>query len=82
VGESSATMDTQGAQNHDLCCIVVVTQINYPNLNKQDSREQARGQSHEEGLVHIFMLDDMQLGRVLRLSRLYYNKTIKLILRD
>ena len=82
VGESSATMDTQGAQNDDLCCVVVVTQINYPNLNKQDSRKQVRGQSHEEGLVQIFMLDDMQLGRVLRLSRLYQNKTIKLILRD
>jgi hypothetical protein len=29
----------------------VVTQINYPNLNKQDSIEQVRGRSHEKGLV-------------------------------
>jgi hypothetical protein len=43
-------------------CDVVVTQINYPNLNKQDSIEQARGQSHEEGLVQIFMLDDIKFG--------------------
>jgi hypothetical protein len=39
----------------------VVTQINYPSLNKQDSIEQVRSQSHEEGLVKIFMLYDMQL---------------------
>lgn len=25
------------------CCNVVITQINYPNLNKQDSTEQVRG---------------------------------------
>jgi hypothetical protein len=41
-------------------CDVVVTQINYPNLNKQDSIEQARSRSHEEGLVQIFMLDDIK----------------------
>jgi hypothetical protein len=43
-------------------CDVVVTQINYPNLNKQDSIEQVRGRSHEKGLVQIFMLDDIKLG--------------------
>jgi hypothetical protein len=39
-------------------------QINYPNLkhNTQDSIEQARGQSHEEGSNQIFMLHDMQFG--------------------
>jgi hypothetical protein len=40
----------------------VVTQINYPSLNKQDSIEQARGRSHKKGLVQIFMLYDMQFG--------------------
>jgi hypothetical protein len=45
-----------------MCCDVAVTQINYPNLNKQDSREQVRGRSHEKGLVQILMLDDMHLG--------------------
>jgi hypothetical protein len=40
----------------------MVTQINYPNLNKQDSIEQVRGRSHEKDLVQIFMLYDMQLG--------------------
>jgi len=25
------------------CCIVAITQINYPNLNEQDSIEQAKG---------------------------------------
>ena len=35
--------------------------INYPSLNKQDSIEQVRGRSHEEGLVQIFILHDMQL---------------------
>ena len=41
-----------------------VTQINYPSLkhNTQDSIEQARGRSHEEDLVQIFMLYVMQLG--------------------
>jgi hypothetical protein len=33
------------------CCDVAVAQINYPNLNKQDSIEQVRGRSHDEGLV-------------------------------
>ena len=42
-------------------CDVVVVQINYPSLNKQDSIEQARGSSYNEGLVQIFMLYDMQL---------------------
>jgi hypothetical protein len=51
----------------------VVTQINYPNLNKQDSIEQAWGLSHEEGLVQIFMLYDMQLGG-LKLFMLCYSK--------
>jgi len=48
----------------DLCCDVAVTQINYPSLkhNTQDSIDQARGQSHEEDLVQIFMLYVMQLG--------------------
>jgi hypothetical protein len=44
------------------CCNVAVTQINYLCLNKQDSIKQARGRSHKEGLVQIFMLNDMQLG--------------------
>jgi len=46
------------------CCDVAVSQINYHNLkhNTQDSIEQARGRSHEEGSSQIFMLDDMQLG--------------------
>jgi len=46
----------------ELCCDVAVTQFNYPNLkhNTQDSIEQARGWSHEEGLSEIFMLYDMQ----------------------
>jgi len=43
------------------CCDVVVAQINYPSLNKQDSIEQARGRSHEEVLIQIFMLYDVQL---------------------
>jgi hypothetical protein len=45
------------------CCDVAVAQINYPNLkhNTQDSIEQARGRSHEENLVQIFMLYVMQL---------------------
>jgi len=42
----------------------VVTQINYPSLNKQDSIEQAMGRFHEEGLVQIFMLYDMQWGGI------------------
>jgi hypothetical protein len=33
------------------CCNVTVAQINYPNLNKQDSIEQIRSQSHDEGLI-------------------------------
>jgi hypothetical protein len=41
------------------CCVVAVTKINYPNLNKQDIIEQVKGQSHEKGLVQIFMLYDM-----------------------
>jgi len=51
-----------------LYCDVTVTQINYPSLkhNTQDSIEQVRGWSHEEGLVQIFMLYVMQFrgGRV------------------
>jgi len=42
----------------------MVAQINYLNLkhNTQDSIEQARGRSHEEGSSQIFMLDDIQFG--------------------
>jgi hypothetical protein len=60
-----------------LCCDVAATQFNYPNLkhNTQDSIEQARGWSHEEGLSEIFMLYDMQfLGGVWKLSRLKQKK--------
>jgi hypothetical protein len=44
------------------CCDVAVVQINYHSFkyNTQDSIEQARGRSHEEGSSQIFMLDDMQ----------------------
>jgi hypothetical protein len=52
------------------CCDIAFAQINYPSLNKEDSIEKARGRSHEEVLVQIFMLYDMQLGGILRLSRL------------
>jgi hypothetical protein len=47
-----------------LCCDVAVAQIKYPSFkhNTQDSIEQARGRSHEEGSSQIFMLDDMQFG--------------------
>ena len=47
-----------------MCCDVVVTQINYPSLkhNTQDSIHQEKGRSHEEDLVHIFMLYVKQLG--------------------
>jgi hypothetical protein len=61
--------------NH--CCDVAVAQINYPNLkhNTQDSIEQARGRSHEEGSSQIFMLDDMQFeGGFWMLSRLKQKK--------
>ena len=46
------------------CCDVAVAQINYPSFkhNTQDNIEQARGRSHEEDLVQIFMLYVMQLG--------------------
>jgi len=46
------------------CCDVAVAQINYPSFkhNTQDSIEQARGGSHEEGSSQIFMLDDMHFG--------------------
>jgi len=59
------------------CCDVAVTQINYPSLkhNTQDSIEQARGRSHEEGSSQIFMLDDMQFeGGFWMLSRLNQKK--------
>jgi len=52
------------------CCDITVVQINYPSLNKQDSIEKVRGRFHDEVLVRIFMLYDMQLGGILRLSRL------------
>ena len=60
-----------------ICCDVAVAQINYPNLkhNTQDSIEQARGRSYEEGLVQIFMLYNMQFGGVWKLSRLKQKKT-------
>ena len=47
-----------------LCCDVAVAQSNYPSLkhNTQDSIEHARGRSHKEDLVQIFMLYVMQLG--------------------
>ena len=37
------------------CCDVAVAQINYPSLkhNTQDSIEQTRGRSHEEGSSQI-----------------------------
>jgi len=40
----------------ELCCDVAVAQINYPSLkhNTQDSIEQVRGRSHEEGSSQIF----------------------------
>ena len=40
------------------CCDVAVAQINYPSFkhNTQDSKEQARGRSHEEDSSQIFML--------------------------
>ena len=46
------------------CCDVAVAQINYPNFkhNTQNSIEQARGGSYEEGSSQIFMLDDMHFG--------------------
>jgi hypothetical protein len=49
---------------HKHCSDVAVAQINYPGLkhNTQDSIEQVRGRSHEEGSSQIFMLYDMQLG--------------------
>jgi len=45
-----------------VCCDVTVTQINYSNLNKQDSKEQVNGLYQEEDLVQVFMLDDLKLG--------------------
>jgi hypothetical protein len=58
------------------CYDVAVAQINYPSFkhNTQDSIEQARGGSHEEGSSQIFMLDDMQFGGVWMLSRLKQKK--------
>jgi hypothetical protein len=52
------------AGSFSLITFVAVAQINYPSLkhNTQDSIEQARGRSHEEGSSQIFMLDDMQFG--------------------
>jgi hypothetical protein len=59
-----------------MCCDITVAQINYPSFkhNTQDSIEQARGRSHEEGSSQIFMLDDMQFGGVWTLSRLKQKK--------
>jgi len=46
------------------CYDVAVAQINYPSFkhNTQDSIEQAKGRSHEEGSSQIFILDDMHFG--------------------
>jgi len=55
----------------------MVAQINYPSFkhNTQDSIEQAKGWSHEEGSSQIFMLDDMQFeGGGWMLSRLKQKK--------
>jgi hypothetical protein len=59
------------------CCDLAVAQINYPSLkhNTQDSIEQARGRSHEEDLVQIFMLYVMQLG-VLICDDLNYGRNL------
>jgi hypothetical protein len=52
-----------------------VAQINYPSLNKQDRIEQANGRSHEEVLVQIFMLYDVQLGGgIVKLSMAIVNR--------
>ena len=40
---------------------VMVKQINYPDLNKQDSIEQVRGWSHKKDLVQVFILSDPKL---------------------
>jgi len=45
-----------------VCCDATVTQINYSNLNKQDSKEQVNRRYQEEDLVQVFMLDDSKLG--------------------
>ena len=39
----------------------MVTQVNYSNLNKQDSKEQIRGRFHEKDLIQVFILDDSKL---------------------
>jgi len=54
----------------------MIAQINYSSLkhNTQDSIEQARGQSHEEGSNQIFMLHDMQFGGGWTLSTLKQKK--------
>jgi len=60
------------------CCDVAVAQINYSSFkhNTQDSIEQTRCRSYEEGSSQIFMLDDMQFGGgVWKLSRLKQKKT-------
>jgi hypothetical protein len=60
-------------------CNVAIAQINYPSLNKQDSIEQARGQSHEKDLVQIFMLYDYAIGgEIVKLFMLCYNKQKKI----
>ena len=45
-------------------CDITVVQINYLNVKQitQDNIEQARGRSHEDNLVQIFVLYAMQLG--------------------
>jgi len=70
--------ECDGADNE--CCDVAVAQINYPNLNKQDSIEQVRGQSHEKILVQIFILYDVHLGGIVKLSIAIVNRKIQSML--
>ena len=57
------------------CCDITFAQINYLSLNKQDSIEQVNGWSHDEVLVKIFMLYDVQLGGgVVKLSMTIINR--------
>jgi hypothetical protein len=59
-----------------MCFDVAVAQINYRSLkhNTQDSIEQARGRSHEEDFVQIFMLYVMLLGGGLICDDLKYRR--------
>jgi len=64
------------------CCDVAVAQINYPGFkhNTQDIIVQARGRTHEEVLVQIFMLYDVQIGGFVKLSMAIVNKKKQLML--